>query len=239
MVVQAPSRIRYTFDRYLNARAAHSPSFSPDGLVAFVSDITGVPQLWQVPAEGGWPDQLTFTSDRVTGAHYPHRARGLIFGMDSGGNEREQLFLLRDGQLTSVATNPEVLHNFGAFSPDDRKIAFSDNRRHPAFFDVYVCNLDGSDERCVYQQDGSNFAADWSPDGSRLLIVRQTGSLDTELFLLDLQSGEATHLTPHTAPVVYQQASFAPDGRTAYLVDVLAISNATCFGRAYSRVSTK
>jgi hypothetical protein len=56
-----------------------------------------VPQLWQVPIDGGWPDQITFTDDRVTAGHYAHGSDTLVFGMDSGGDEREQLFVLRDG----------------------------------------------------------------------------------------------------------------------------------------------
>lgn len=217
---------QYSFHRYLNARTAQAPTFSPDGRsVAFVSDITGVPQLWQVPVEGGWPDQLTFTSDRVMAGHYAHQRPQIVFGMDNGGNEREQLFLLSDGQVSDLAVDPGVIHTFGAISPDDRLLAFSENRRNPAFFDVYVRDLpptvsdsDRTGERCVYLQDGSNFVADWSPDGTRLLLNRQTGSLDSELFLLELDSGQVSHLTPHQPPVAYGHAVFAPDGRSIYLV---------------------
>ena len=56
----------FTIDRYLNIRSALAPTFSPDGrFVAFLTNITGVSQLWQVPVEGGWPTQLTFTSESV------------------------------------------------------------------------------------------------------------------------------------------------------------------------------
>jgi dipeptidyl aminopeptidase/acylaminoacyl peptidase len=206
----------YTFDRYLNVRTAQAPTFSPDGRkVAFISDMTGVPQLWQVSVDGGWPDQLSFALNRVLSAHYAHQRPEIVFGMDQGGNERQQMFLLRGPQVLDLAVDPAVIHDFGALSPDDRRLAYSDNRRHPAFFDVYVRDLDDSDERCVYQQDGSNFVVDWSPDGhpyARLLLMRQTGSLDTELFLLDLDTGIASHLTPHEPPVSYRQARFAPDG---------------------------
>ena len=59
----------FSIDRYLNIRAANAPSFSPDGrFLTFLSNITGVAQLWQIPEAGGWPTQLTFTSESV-----PHR----------------------------------------------------------------------------------------------------------------------------------------------------------------------
>jgi Tol biopolymer transport system component len=43
---------------------AGSPTFSPDGKqVAFVSDLSGIPQVWVVPAEGGFPVMLTSGDD--------------------------------------------------------------------------------------------------------------------------------------------------------------------------------
>ncbi len=61
----------YDFARYLNIRSAYGSSFAPDGdRVAFITNITGVPQVWQVAASGGWPNQLTFFSDRVSFIEY-------------------------------------------------------------------------------------------------------------------------------------------------------------------------
>lgn len=212
-------RPHFPFARFLQARVAHTPVFTHDGAqVAFVSDITGVPQLWQVPVKGGWPDQITFTDDRVTAGHYAHGSDTLVFGMDSGGDEREQLFVLRDGEQRDLVVDPTLLHNFGSIARDDSRVAYSDNRRHPAYFDVYTSRLDGSDERCVLQHDGSNYALDWSPDAARLLLSRTTGALDNELFVLDTISGEVIHLSSHDDITVYLYARFTPDGRNVVLL---------------------
>ena len=54
---------------YLRIRSAHSPQWLDGGArLAFLSDITGIPQIWLMPAAGGWPDQLTFEAERVSGA---------------------------------------------------------------------------------------------------------------------------------------------------------------------------
>ncbi|MDP9121623.1 MAG: hypothetical protein M3O15_09710 [Acidobacteriota bacterium] len=43
-----------------------SPSFSPDGRrLAFVTNLTGNPQVWTVAAEGGWPELVTALDDQV------------------------------------------------------------------------------------------------------------------------------------------------------------------------------
>src|SRR5260370_11662755 len=51
----------YSLRQYLNVRGALTPMISPSGEeVAFLTDITGVSQLWRVSSKGGWPDHLTF-----------------------------------------------------------------------------------------------------------------------------------------------------------------------------------
>ena len=88
----------YTFKQFLNVRSALRPSFSPDGQrVAFLSDVSGLPQLWSVPAAGGSPRQLTDYAERIIDARYAPAGQHILFSMDQGGDERGQLYLLSDG----------------------------------------------------------------------------------------------------------------------------------------------
>lgn len=49
--------------------ACHSPSFSPDGArLAFISNLGGLPQVWTVSSEGGWPELVTTLEDPVAAA---------------------------------------------------------------------------------------------------------------------------------------------------------------------------
>ena len=102
----------YEFARYLKVRGAWGASWSPDGArVSFLTEITGVPQVWEVAAEGpSWPEQLTFYEERVSGALYSPTENRLLFGMDAGGNERSQLFLLEDGEVKDLTGAPEAIH---------------------------------------------------------------------------------------------------------------------------------
>src|ERR671917_2963568 len=88
--------LAYEFARYLKVRGAWGASWSPDGTrVTFLTEITGVPQVWEVAAEGdSWPEQLTFYEERISGAFYSPKENRLLFSMDAGGNERSQLFAL-------------------------------------------------------------------------------------------------------------------------------------------------
>jgi Tol biopolymer transport system component len=76
-----------------------APSFSPDGgSIAFLSNLTGLPQVFVVPTDGGWPVQVTSGSDPVGSAAWspkgdllcpvvPHAPRTAM----SAGSHREHL----------------------------------------------------------------------------------------------------------------------------------------------------
>ncbi len=211
---------KYNIQRYLNIRWASRPTFCPDGnQLAFLTNITGTAQVWRISAQGGWPDQLTFFDDRVSFVQWSPTDELLVFGKDVGGNERTQLYLMpSDGrEIISLSDVPQAIHDFGGWSHDGRWIAFSSNRRNPAFFDVYIQNINSRETRLVYQQDGSNFAAGWSPNDQYLLIWRLNSSFDQDLFLLELKTQKVTHLTPHQGLVRYSNINWAPEGKGLYL----------------------
>ena len=50
--------LTFEFERYLNIRSAYTPAWLEDGQrVAFLTDVTGTPQVWAVVAAGGWPEE--------------------------------------------------------------------------------------------------------------------------------------------------------------------------------------
>jgi len=214
---------KFHFSRYLNIRAAYGPSFSPDGQhIAFLTNITGVPQVWRIAVGGGWPDQLTFFGDRCGFVAYSPTDDQMVFGLDAGGNERQQLFLLSlsdGGQVIRPLTDePEAIHSFGGWSHDGKRIAWTANRREARHFDVYVQDVASTEATCVWQAEGMNQVAGWSPDDRQLVVVRAQSSFDQDLYLLDLPSGAVHHLTPHEGQVRYGSVTWADDGRGLYLV---------------------
>ncbi|HID96264.1 MAG TPA: S9 family peptidase [Candidatus Latescibacteria bacterium] len=221
LVVEAQSQQRYSIERYLNIRWASRPTFSPDGeQLAFLTNITGVAQVWRIDALGGWPDQLTFFEDRVRFVKWSPTEDLLVFGKDVGGNERTQLYLMPSTgeSITDLSSYPEAIHSFGGWSHDGEWIAFASNRRDPAFFDVYIQNIRTGEVRLVYQQDGSNFVSGWSPDDRYLIIWRFNSSFDQDLFLLELESQNVVHLTPHEGLVRYSGINWTPDSKGIYLI---------------------
>ncbi|MGB3681751.1 MAG: alpha/beta fold hydrolase [Rubrobacteraceae bacterium] len=207
----------YDFGRYLKVRGAYGAGWSPDGLrVSFLTDVTGVAQVWEVPVDGGWPDQLTFHEERIMGAGYSPVEDSLLFSVDAGGNERAQLFLLKDGGEKDLTRNPEAIHYAGGFSPDGGRLAYTATRRNGTDFDVYVQEPDGEPEM-VWEVSGYHTISAWGPEGSYLIVSRHHSNLNNDLYRLDLETGETRLLTPHAGEARFSGACATPDGRSLYL----------------------
>ena len=222
-----PDVYEYDIERYLNVRSAFGASFRADGTLSFRMDTTGTPQVWTVPEAGAWPTQRTFYDERVTFASpSPERAE-TVFGMDDGGDERGSLFRLDDeGRITEL-TQPDAKHRWGGWSHDGDRIAFASNRREESVFDVYVRPRDGTDgdARRLLEGDGWLSVAGWSPDDSRLLVHEARSNVDTDVYVLDIESGALAALTGEGFPgdgntgdeaVRYKSLSWGPDGEYVY-----------------------
>jgi dipeptidyl aminopeptidase/acylaminoacyl peptidase len=219
---------QYSFDRYLNVRTAYGASFSPDGSqLSFLTDITGVAEVWSVSLNSHaprplWPDQLTFRGERVAGAVFSPRADLLLVSGDSGGNERTQLYTLStDGAtLTALTERPDVIYTFGAWSPDGTRIVYSSNERDPRYFDIYERNMMTGETRQLLRHDGINHALSYSPDGRQALISRPESNIRNQLILLDTTTREECVLTPQVSegPAQHLMPAWSADWRGLYLL---------------------
>ena len=212
-----------SIERYLNIHSATGPTLSPRGdRLLFLTNATGTAQIWSVPSAGGWPEQLTFYADRVDFVEWSPDGSGAVFGKSRGGDENSQLYWMSpDGARVRALTDaPKIRHNFGGWSPDGARISYASNRRDPNFFDVYVMDVATGREELAYQQDGSNAAAAWSPDGRSVVVSRASEqlSLDNDLYLVELATKAVSHLTPHSGAAQFSDVHFARDGRSLVLV---------------------
>jgi dipeptidyl aminopeptidase/acylaminoacyl peptidase len=209
----------FGIERYLNIRSATSSALSPSGhQIAFLTNISGTPQVWMVSANGGWPHQMTFFPDRVDFIAWSPDGSGLIFGKSIGGDENAQLYWMApDGsQFRALTGEPKIRHNFGGWSPDGKKISYASNQRSRDFFDIYVMDVATGSSQLVYQQDGSNAAVAWSVDGRKLVVshANEQLSLDNDLYLVEIATKAATHLTPHQGAAEFGNVRFMPDSHS-------------------------
>ncbi|MFL5918822.1 MAG: S9 family peptidase [Gaiellaceae bacterium] len=199
-------------------------TFSEDGSdILFASNISGQFNLWRVPVEGGWPEQLTaFTAETVRGAAVSPRDGTIVLCADHDGDEFHQLYLIEGGngwpqQLTN---EPQVQHFVGSdsWSPDGTKFAYAANARTPTDMECWVRDADSGETRAVFGEGKFSFPVAWSPDGTKLLALDFRNNSDTSVHLIDLDAGETRELTPHDDDAFFVPAAWAADGSGFYLV---------------------
>jgi dipeptidyl aminopeptidase/acylaminoacyl peptidase len=216
------SQTHFDFARYMNIRQSFAPLYSPDGTrLLFLSNITGVPQVWSQDLDGGWPRQLTYDSERVSVVFQSGDGR-IIFAMDDGGNEHDALFLMSpDGAtVTPLTSDPSSIHRPGPWSPDGRRVVYAVNDRDRRYFDLYLLDFTGGDTPeplLIHRSDHTNVPGCWTPDGRGIVIRRWDTPSNHDLLLLDLETGDLVHLTPHEGNVRYLDAGFSPDRRSLYV----------------------
>src|SRR5215469_3968456 len=63
-----------------------SPSFSPDSkTLAFVCDMSGIPQVWTSSSDGGWPNLVTTLNDPVSQVEWSPTSDWLALSVAPGG----------------------------------------------------------------------------------------------------------------------------------------------------------
>jgi dipeptidyl aminopeptidase/acylaminoacyl peptidase len=191
----------------LEMRRAAPLSFSDDGAQLLVaSDIPGTKQLFLV-ADGAMR-QLTELAEPVSGQLLPDGR--ILVEMDVGGNERTQLYLL-DGALEPLVVDERFIHNTPHVGRDGTLLAYATNRRDGVAFDVVVRDLRSGEEQS-FELGGWCEVAAISPDG-RWIVAARLGerSGDSDLFLLDADTGESVHATPHEGEAEYYAPVWLPD----------------------------
>jgi len=210
-----PGVHEYDLEQYLTVRRAYGATLGPDGTLAFLMDTTGTGQVWTLKEAGGWPTQRTFYDEPVSFASYSPTRAELVFGMDEGGNERTQLYRLDDdGTVAELTGLPDAKHRWGGWSHDGDRFAFASNRRDESVFDIYVRGRAdrGDDAEVVFEGDGWLTVGGWAPGDDRLVLTEAHSSFDQDVYVLDLEAGERTHLTPHEGDVRYGSVEWGPDG---------------------------
>jgi dipeptidyl aminopeptidase/acylaminoacyl peptidase len=199
-------------------------AFTADGSQLLVaSNMSGQFNLWRVPVEGGWPDQLTaFTDETVRGAGVSPTDGRILLCADHDGDEFHQLYMLDGdrGWPDKLTDEPQVQHYVGgaAWAPDGTKFAYAANARNPSDMEVWVRDVGSGETRAVFGEGMFSFPGQFSPDGSKLLTLDFRNNSDASIHLVDLETGETRELTPHDDDAIFLSGPWAPDGSGFYML---------------------
>jgi dipeptidyl aminopeptidase/acylaminoacyl peptidase len=205
----------------LMARIGHcgSPSFSPDGrTLAFVCDLSGVPQVWTAATEGGWPTLVTTLEDPVNSVEWSPTGDWLAILVAPGGGMNTQIYLLHpDGTGLKRYTAGGKDNNWLApWTHDGSALMMSSNIRDGAAMDSYLLAVSDGKMKMVAQNSGIGNLEDVSRDNRLALVSRMKSRGSNDVYLVDTASSKEVNLTPHEGPGEFA-GRLSPDAKAVYL----------------------
>lgn len=217
-----------TIEKLFLTHAIGDSSWSPDGKqVAFISNISGRRNIWLVPAESGWPAQLTVSDQRQTSPAWSPNGRWIAYGSDTDGNEQWDIFLVSpsNGEVLNLTNTPEISEEGFAWSPDSEKLAYSVKPKTGSNYEIDVIEILTKKVTHITSNTPpalNNFGAIWSKDGKSIVFTQQDAAgKNSNVFLANASTGSAINLTPHQGEQTFFATDISPDGKS-----VLITSNA-------------
>jgi dipeptidyl aminopeptidase/acylaminoacyl peptidase len=220
---QSPTNRKPAFEQFAAARR-YQPTIalSPDGAeVAYSVNTSGQFNIWRQGLDGGCARQVTtFADESVREIAWSPDGQTVLFLADRHGNEFYQIYAVapHDGWPEQYASEPDVQHVLGPWSPDGSAFAYAANDREPSDQDILVRDRDGGAPRRLIAGDGSYFPGRWSPNGGSLTVAKMLSNTNMDVYLLDVRDGSHRNLFPHEGDVRYAPGPWAADGSGFYVI---------------------
>lgn len=195
-------------------------------------------QIFRLRSPLGALEPLTDSPDPVSAARWePGQGRYIVFGRGTGGDEVFQIFRLDPDTRATVQITPSgQRHAFGAWVagaagqparmlytsvPIDRT-AQGGTRASISTTLSLVDPLNPANARTVAELPGGGWGnVEVSPDGRQAAVTNYVSATRSEVWLVDLASGERRQVLPaagETLVASHFAAGWAPDGQALYVV---------------------
>ena len=208
-------------DKFFLTRQFDGATWSPDGKeIAFTSNISGRMNVWVVPAEGGWPRQLTVSEQRQESPVWSPDGNWIAFLSDKDGDELWDIYLVnpKSGEVKNVTMSSRTEEGRPSWSPDGKQIAYPARPKDKPAYEIDVMDVKSQKTTHITQNtsaDRYNQNPLWSPDGKSLAWTQEYADLqNADVMIADVATGRTENLTNHAKGQIFEATAWSPDGRT-------------------------
>ncbi len=219
----AASERSAALEAYIAGREARLLGWSPKGQLLIATRFGEVEQLHLLDHPLGERRQITFAREPTrAGAFCPDPNHpSIAFTRDREGNELAQLYLQKPGEpLPRRLTDGKSVNGGALWSNSGRALAFYSTARDGVSHDIMIAEPDsGALPHLLLAGDSAAWIPlDWSPDDSKLLVLRRVSAAESYLYLVEVDGGKRREIDPSTPKVSILDARFARDAQGVYLI---------------------
>lgn len=194
---------KYPVEQFFSIRTIAGFTLSPDNKkIFYITNTTGLPQIWSMSIDGGWATQVSLWGNAVKGVtHYPKHKR-LIFISDENGNEQNQIYSMPEngGKVTHESEGFEDSQTaIVCFNKKGNKYLFCSNKKLKYNFETYVKDVDTGKNTLIYSFEDSypTVAEAWSSDERYIAFARFYGNINQDIVLYDTREKKLIRVTDH------------------------------------------
>lgn len=221
----APTRTLAPFRPSQTPTALPTSVGGGNGLVAYASNIRGVPQIFMIQSDGTNRHQITDIPEGACQPDFSPDGKRIVFTSPCDSNSDyypgSSLYIINlDGSgLLPLPTMVGGDYD-PAWSPDGKSIAFTSlrNSNRPQ---IYRLNLEDNTVKALSEKFSLDAQPAWSPDGKQILYVAERSS-KKDIWVMDAEGGNKSQFT-HTPSLLDSLPSWSPNGKEVLITQYIAV----------------
>ncbi|MBL7865293.1 MAG: S9 family peptidase [Cyclobacteriaceae bacterium] len=214
----------YTIQQFMDIVQINGGSFSADDSKVMInSRETGIFNAITIDIKTGQQTPLTASSDNaILGLSYFPGDDRIVYTSDQGGDEINHLFVRnQDGSVIDLIQDSTAKAQFAGWSYNKKLMYYASNSRDKKFFDLYNVQVPTGENKVypstlLYKNDKGLNPDVISNDDRYIALSESITTNNSNMYLLDTQTGKTQLLSKHDGDVQYSPQYFSLDGKKLF-----------------------